>query len=74
MGRPGKSKRKQPKIKSKPVSSSAINGGATSDLHPNETQPVKPLENSKPAPLSRSAIKPASGSKNHKKQKAPIRK
>jgi len=67
MGRPGKSKRKQPKLKSKPVSSSAISRGAASELHPAETQPVKPLENSKRAPLSGIAIKPTSGSKNHKK-------
>ncbi len=67
MGRPGKSKRKQPKLKAKLVSSSTISGSAVSDLHPTEAQPAKPLGNSKRAPLSGSVVNPTSGSKNHKK-------
>jgi hypothetical protein len=67
MGRPGKSKRKQPKLKSKQVSSSKIGSDAGSELHPTETQPVKALENSKSAPPGRNAIKPTYGSKNNKK-------
>jgi hypothetical protein len=65
MGRPGKSKRKQPK--SKPVSSSVISGAA-SELRPNETQLARPFEKSKLAPLGKGAVKPTSGSKSPKKR------
>jgi hypothetical protein len=63
MGRPGKSKSKQPKLKAKQVSSSTANVGAAADLQPVGTQ----QENIKAAPTSKNTKQQTSGSKNHMK-------
>lgn len=66
MGRPGKSKRKQPKMKSTPVPGSTT-GGAISDLRLVDNQQGKPQENSKNELLGKSTMKSTPDSKKRKK-------